>query len=55
MNIALGNNKPQLLLEVEKLVWQALFVMSEGLLFPEDVVEELFLQIPWQKLQLDSS
>ena len=55
MNIALGNNKPELLLEVEKIVWRALFVMSEGLHFPEDIVDQLFLQIPWQKLQLNSS
>ena len=55
MNIALGNNKPELLLEVKKIVWQALFVMSEGLHSPEDVMDQLFLQIPWGKLQLGSS
>jgi len=55
MSIALGNNKPESLLEVEKMVWRALFEMSEGLKLPEVVVEWFLPKIPWEKLQLDSS
>ena len=58
MNIALGNKKPEPLLEVEKIIWQSVLVLSEGLCIPEDVVEQLLLQIPWETLQapfLDSS
>jgi len=51
MNIALGNKKPEPLLEVEKIIWQSVLVLSEGLCIPEDVVEQLLLQIPWETLQ----
>jgi len=56
MTIALGNNKPEPLLEVERIIWKTLFVLSEGLHVPEDVVEQLLVQIPWEHLQcLDPS
>lgn len=51
MSIALGNNKPEQLLEVEKLIWEALFTLSGGTKAVEDVLTELLIQIPWQKLQ----
>jgi len=58
MTIALGNNKPEPLLKVERIIWRTLFVLSEGSHVPEDVVEQLLVQIPWEHLQspcLDSS
>ena len=51
MSIALGNKKPQQLLEVEKLIWHALFTLSEGATAPEDILGDLVVQIPWQTLQ----
>ena len=54
MSIALGNKKPKQLLEVEKLVWRALFTLSEGTKAPEDVLSDLLLQIPWQSFQPQS-
>lgn len=54
MSIALGNKKPEQLLEVERLVWRALFTLSEGMTAPEDVLSDLLLQIPWQRLQPSS-
>ena len=54
MSIALGNKKPEQLLEVERLVWRALFTLSEGMTAPEDVLNDLLLQIPWQRLQPSS-
>ena len=46
MSIALGNKKPERLLEVEKLIWRALFTLSEGTTAPEDILGDLLLQIP---------
>ena len=51
MSIALGNQKPQKLLEVEKLIWRALFTLSEGATAPEDILGDLVVQIPWETLQ----
>ena len=50
MCIALGNKKPEQLLEVEKLIWQALLTLSEGKSSPEDVMGDLLKKIPWDKL-----
>jgi len=55
MSIALGNNKPEALLEVEAIIWRALFVISQGMQLPEDVVEQLLPQIPWEKLTSKSA
>ena len=55
MSIALGNNKPETLLEVEAIIWRALFVISQGMQLPEDVVEQLLPQIPWEKLTSKSA
>ena len=55
MSIALGNNKPEALLEVEKILWWALFAISEGSQLPEAVVEQVLTQIPWEKLTSDSA
>ena len=55
MSIALGNNKPEALLEVETIIWRALFVISQGMQLPEDVVEQLLPQIPWEKLTSESA
>jgi hypothetical protein len=51
MSIALGNKKPQQLLEVEKIIWRALFTLSEGSTAIEDILGGLLLQIPWERLQ----
>ena len=48
MSIGLGNKKPEQLLEVEKLIWQALFTLSQGTTAPDDILGDLLLQIPWQ-------
>src|SRR5882762_2058143 len=50
MCIALGNEKHEQLLDVEKLIWQTLFTMSEATKPPEDVLNDMLNQIPWQKL-----
>ena len=51
MSIALGNQKPEQLLEVEKLIWRALITLSLGMTPPENVLGDLVLNIPWGKLQ----
>ena len=55
MWIALGNNKPEALLEVETILWRALFAISEGSQLPEAVVEQVLAQIPWEKLTSNSA
>ena len=50
MSIALGNEKPEQLLDVEKLIWRTLFTMSEATKPPEDVLNDMLNQIPWQNL-----
>jgi hypothetical protein len=50
MCIALGNEKHEQLLDVEKLIWRTLFTMSEATKPPEDVLNDMLNQIPWQKL-----
>ena len=50
MSIALGNEKPEQLLDVEKVIWRTLFTLSEGTKPPEDVLGDLIIQIPWQGL-----
>jgi hypothetical protein len=54
MSIALGNNKPEQLLEVEKLIWRALFTLSEGTTAPEHILGDLLLKIPWQNFPTTS-
>lgn len=51
MSIALGNKKPERLIEVEKLMWRALFILSEGTKAPEAVLGDLLLQFPWETFQ----
>ena len=51
MSIALGNEKPQQLLEVEKIIWRALITLSLGMTPPEDVLGGLVHSIPWDNLQ----
>jgi hypothetical protein len=50
MSIALGNEKPQQLLDVEKHIWRTLFILSEATKPPEDVLNDLLNQIPWENL-----
>jgi hypothetical protein len=49
MSIALGNGKPQVLLDVEKHVWRVLFQMVEGL-DQDGLLLELVERIPWSAL-----
>ena len=51
MSIALGNQKPQQLLDVEKIIWRTIFTLSEGTKPPEIVMNDLLNEIPWHKLQ----
>jgi hypothetical protein len=50
MSIALGNEKPEQLLDVEKIIWRTLFTMSEATKPPEEVLNDMLNEIPWQKL-----
>jgi len=50
MSIALGNEKPEQLLDVEKHIWRTLFILSEATKPPEDVLNDLLNQIRWENL-----
>ena len=49
MSIALGNGKPQLLLDIEKQVWRMLFQLVEGHDL-NTLLLELVECIPWDTL-----
>ena len=51
MSISLGNKKPKELIEVEKVIWRALFTLSEGTKAPEDVLGDMVHQISWQTIE----
>ena len=51
MSIALGNKKPEQLLEVEKIIWHVLLTLSEGTTAPEEILRDLVVRIPWHSLQ----
>ncbi|KAF8961234.1 hypothetical protein BDZ97DRAFT_1760084 [Flammula alnicola] len=43
----LGNDKPEALLEVEKVLWTMIFSMADGSLNPKDALERLKSDLPW--------
>ncbi|KAF8954584.1 hypothetical protein BDZ97DRAFT_1766010 [Flammula alnicola] len=43
----LGNDKPEALLEVEKVLWTVIFLMADGSLNPKDALERLKSDLPW--------
>lgn len=49
-SLALGSDKPELILDVEKKIWQALFKLSEANSFPFDVIWGLRDSLPWEKI-----
>jgi len=51
MNIALGNQKPAALLEVEKIMWRGLFAMASGE-DPNKILRDVANQISLEKLNL---
>jgi hypothetical protein len=48
--IALGNGKPELLLQVEKLLWSSLFKMANGPCDLDNLLRDLVNTIPWDAL-----
>lgn len=49
-SLALGSEKPPLLLEIEKKIWQTLFILSEGRPFPFEPLKELRNNLPWGEI-----
>lgn len=48
---SLGNNKPKLLLDVEKAIWRTLFDLALGTLDPFDLLQRLSDQLPWNEIK----
>ena len=52
---SLGNNKPKILLDVEKAIWRTLFALALGTLDPLDLLQRLSDQLPWNDIEAVSS
>lgn len=52
---ALGNFKPQVVLDVETAIWRTLFSLASGLSDPFDLIQQLSASLPWQEIQAASS
>jgi hypothetical protein len=46
----LGNGKTELIIEVEKAIWNALFSLAEGSLDSVQLLHHLCEQLPWDKI-----
>ena len=49
--IQLGNEKPDLLLEVEKSIWNAVFALAGGTSTPLQALKSVLADIPWEKIE----
>ena len=45
-----GNQKPDALVAVEKLIWKALFKLADGSHHPIKVLKKLATQLPWGEI-----
>jgi hypothetical protein len=50
INQLLGNGKTGLTIEVEKLIWEAVFSLAEGRLDPAQLLHSLCRNLPWEKI-----
>jgi len=55
MSTCLGNSKPQVLFDVEMMIWKALCSLSSGMVDPLDVLHQLSDNLPWDRIQEASS
>jgi hypothetical protein len=44
---ALGNQKPDALVAVEKAIWKVVFALADGRLNPTQLLKELAQELPW--------
>jgi hypothetical protein len=44
----LGNDKPKALLDIEKVIWVNLFIISEGIQGVDQVLSNILSQVPWE-------
>ncbi|PPQ76658.1 hypothetical protein CVT26_013948 [Gymnopilus dilepis] len=51
---SLGNNKPSTLLDVEKIIWNVLFLLADGQLDPREVLIRLNHDMPWADVERSS-
>ncbi|PPQ97062.1 hypothetical protein CVT26_001244, partial [Gymnopilus dilepis] len=50
----LGNDKPDALLNVEKIIWNVLFMLADGQLDPREVLLRLNHDIPWADIRCNA-
>lgn len=57
--VALGNNKPPLLLEIEQMILREVLATSAGLQSPMEALDTLHTELPWKEIdkvnELDDS
>lgn len=49
-NQLLGNEKTDLTIEVEKVIWKVVFSLAEGRLDPAQLLHRLCQDLPWEKI-----
>jgi hypothetical protein len=55
LSTSLGNDKPRLVLDVERQIWMALFSLASGTVDPFDVLHQLSEKLPWDRIQACST
>ena len=48
--VRLGNTKPDILLEVEGIIWRALFSIAKGESGPDEAFRVMIAVLPWEKM-----
>ena len=48
---ALGNRKPEIILQVEKLIWETVFALATGSQEPLHLLQQLSNNLPWEEIQ----
>jgi len=49
--VRLGNKKPDILLEVESIIWKVLFSIAKGESGPNEAFWDMIAALPWEKME----
>jgi hypothetical protein len=51
ISTCLGNLKPQVVLDVEMVIWKSLFSLASGKIDPTDLLQQLSANLPWADIE----
>jgi hypothetical protein len=51
ISTCLGNLKPQVVLDVEMVIWKSLFSLASGKIDPTDLLQQLSADLPWADIE----